>query len=157
MFFWCCGLLPAWAVPVGVAAAGMERDVHTVATLEMMKGHLIAAFDDDTRGQTPLAQAHATHPLHERYPELPDTLAAEHPALDRQLREALTRLQQGLGSQATNGDVARQVEAASQLLDQAAGALIPAETDMPLRFKRAGTDHLIIETTRASGESSDGQ
>jgi hypothetical protein len=95
--------------------------------------------------------------LHELYPELPDALATEHPALDRQLREALTRLRQGLGSQATRGDVARQVEAASQLLDQALGALIPAETAMPSRFERAGTDHLIIETTRASGESSDGR
>jgi hypothetical protein len=128
VFLWCCGLLLAWAVPTGAAAAGMEQDVRTAATLEMMKGHLIAALENSMRGQTPLAQAHAAHPLHEEYRELPDTLAKEHPTLDRQLREALTRLQQGLGSQATGGDVARQVEAASELLDQAAGALIPAET-----------------------------
>jgi hypothetical protein len=128
VFLWCCGPLLAWAVTLGAAAAEIERDVHTVATLEMMKGHLIAALENYTRGQTPLAQAHAAHPLHEEYRELPDTLAKEHPALDRQLQEALTRLQQGLGRQVTGGDVAQQVEAASQLLDQAAGALIPAET-----------------------------
>jgi hypothetical protein len=123
-----CGLQLAWAVPVGSAVAEMARDVHAAATLEMMKGHLIAAFENFKRGQTPLAQAHAAHPLHEHYPELPDTLAKEHPALDRQLREALTHLQQGLGSQTTSGDVAQKMEAASQLLDQAAGALISAET-----------------------------
>jgi hypothetical protein len=128
MFLSCCGLLLAWSVPVGAAVAGMERDVHTVAILEMMKGHLIAAFGNYTRGQKPLAQAHAAHPLHEQYDELPDTLAKEHSALDRQLREALTRLQQGLGSQATSGDISRQVDAATQLLDQTAGTLIPAET-----------------------------
>jgi hypothetical protein len=105
----------------------MERDVRTAATLEMMQGHLIAALENHKRGQTPLAQAHAAHPLHEHYPELPDTLAGEHPALDRQLSEALAHLQQGLGSQAASGDIATQVEAASQLLDQAAGMLIPAE------------------------------
>jgi hypothetical protein len=136
VFLWCCGLLLAWAAAVGAAAA-MERDVHTAATLEMMKGHLIAALENSTRGQTPLAQAHAAHPLHEEYRELPDTLAKEHPALDRQLREALTQLQQGLGSQATGGDVAQQVEAASELLDQAAGRSFPPKPAMPPPFKRA--------------------
>jgi hypothetical protein len=128
MCFWCCGLLLARTLPAGAAAAGMEQDIRTAATLEMMKGHLIAALENARRGQTPLAQAHAAHPLHEEYRELPDTLAKEHPALDEQLREGLTRLQQGVRSQATGGDIARQVDAVSQLVDQAAGALIPAET-----------------------------
>jgi hypothetical protein len=127
VFLCCCGLLLAQAAPVGAAAA-TEQDVRTAATLEMMKGHLIAAYENYQRGQTPLAQAHAAHPLHEEYRELPDTLAKDHPALDRQLQEALTRLQHGLGSQATGGNVARHVEAASELLDQAAGVLIPTET-----------------------------
>jgi hypothetical protein len=128
VFLCCCGLLLAWAAPVGAAEAATERDVRTAATLEMMKGHLIAAYENYQRGQTPLAQAHAAHPLHEDYRELPDTLAKDHPALDRQLQEALTRLQQGLGSQTTSDNVARQVKAASELVEQAAGALIPAET-----------------------------
>jgi hypothetical protein len=53
VFLWCCGLLLARAVPAGAAAT--ERDVHTAATLEMMKGHLIAAVENATRRQTPLA------------------------------------------------------------------------------------------------------
>jgi hypothetical protein len=149
----CCGLLLAWAVPVGAAAAGMERDVHTVATLEMMKGHLIAALENSTRGQTPLAQAHAAHPLHEEYRELPDTLAKEHPALDRQLREALTRVQQGLGSQATGGDVAQQVDAATQLLDQTAGALIPAETRRAPAFQAGVLIALLDEIAEEYAEA----
>ena len=44
VFLWCCGLLLAWAVPVGAAAAGMERDVHTVATLEMRSSEPSAAW-----------------------------------------------------------------------------------------------------------------
>ena len=143
VFLWCCGLLLARTVPAGAAAA-TERDVHTAATLEMMKGHLIAALGNSTRGQMPLAQAHAAHPLHEEYRELPDTLAKEHPALDRQLQEALTRLQQGLGGQPTGGDVARQVEAASELLDQAAEALIPAETRRTPAFQ-AGVLSVLLD------------
>lgn len=152
VYLWCCGLLLAWAAAVGVAAA-MERGVHTAATLEMMKGHLIAALENSTRGQTPLAQAHATHPLHEEYRELPDTLAKEHPALDRQLREALTQLQQGLGRQATGGDVAQQVEAASQLLDQAAGALIPAETRRAPAFHAGVLSALLDEIAEEYAEA----
>jgi inorganic triphosphatase YgiF len=153
VFLWCCGLLSAWAVLIGAAAAGMERDVHAVATLEMMKGHLIAAFENHQRGQTPLAQAHAAHPLHEQYPELPDTLAREHPALDRQLREALTHLQQGLGSQATSGDVATQVETASELVDQAAGALISAETRHAPAFQAGVLSALLEEIAEEYAEA----
>jgi hypothetical protein len=152
VFLCCCGLLLAWAAAVGAAAA-MERDVHTAATLEMMKGHLIAALENSTRGHTPLAQAHAAHPLHEEYRELPDTLAKEHPALDRQLQEALTRLQQGLGSQATGGDVAQQVEATSQLLDQAAGALIPAETRRTPAFHAGVLSALLDEIAEEYAEA----
>jgi hypothetical protein len=152
VFLYCCGLLLAWAVPGGAAAA-TERDVHTAATLEMMKGHLIAALENSTRRQTPLAQAHAAHPLHEEYRELPDTLAKEHPALDRQLQEALTRLQQGLGSQPTGGDVARQVEAASALVDQAAGALIPAETRRDPAFQAGVLSTLLDEVAEEYEEA----
>jgi hypothetical protein len=145
MFLWCCALLLARAAPIGAAAAGMERDVRTAATLEMMKGHLTAALENATHGQTPLAQAHAAHPLQEDYPELPDALAREHPALDGQLREALTRLPQGLGSQATGANVAQQVKAASELLDQAAGALISAETRRTPAFQ-AGVLSALLDS-----------
>ena len=148
-----CGLLLAWAVLIGATAAGVERDVHTAATLELMQGHLLAALENYRRGQTPLAQAHAAHPLHEHYSELPDTLAREHSALDRQLREALTHLQRGLGSQATSGDVAAQVEAASQLLEQTAAALIPAETRRTPAFQAGVLIALLDEIAAEYAEA----
>jgi inorganic triphosphatase YgiF len=91
--------------------------------------------------------------LHEEYPELPDTLAREHPTLDRQLREALSDLQQGKGSQATSSDVAMQVEAASQLLDQTAGTLIPAETRRAPAFQMGVLIALLEEIAEEYAEA----
>ena len=67
----------AWYLIASVGTANAEAEAYpqVAANLEFMQGHLIASLENYKLGQTPLAQAHAAHPLHEHYRNLPAEFA----------------------------------------------------------------------------------
>src|SRR3712207_4173143 len=88
---WLTAILLIWMIglPTGFARAEIHEPTEIAAHVELMQGHLIDSLENYQLGNTPLAQAHATHPLHEHYRELPASFAQARPYLDRALREAL--------------------------------------------------------------------
>ena len=137
------------------AQSSRWTDAHLrIATqLELMKGHLTSASADYKLGKIPLAQAHAAHPLHEEYKQLPATFQADHPEVDKALREALTRLQQDIAGE---GDVAafvKDVEMALESLDQALRTLIPADVRNTLSFQSAVLAALVGEVGEDYGQA----
>jgi hypothetical protein len=122
-----------------------EAQLQIATTFERIKGPMISARENYTLGKIPLAQAHATHPLHEEYGEVPSTFAADHPALDTALREALTWLQQGIGAQRDAAAFAAAVDALFQRLDHTLHAVLPVEIRASPQFRSAIMAHLIEE------------
>jgi hypothetical protein len=141
------GCLLSWMIVPNSASSGegMEEYVRVAARVKMMQGHLIASLENHKLGQTPLAQAHAAHPLHEDYGELPDTFAKAHPDLDKMVRDTLARLPQALGKETETSAYAKQVEAAIQLLDQVAIVLIPPDARKLPAFQAAVLTDLLEE------------
>jgi hypothetical protein len=132
-------------VTVTAETSWSEAQLQIATTLERMKGHLISARENYRRGQIPLAQAHATHPLHEEYKTLPSTFPRDHPWLDQPLREAFTRLQQSVGSQRDVAAIEAEANAVLQLLDQGLRSLLGTEIFHNPQFRSAISAHLLAE------------
>jgi hypothetical protein len=141
------GTLPAHGGSWTDAQLGMATKV------EMMKGHLRSALEDYRIGEIPLAQAHVGHALHEEYEAIAPTLGKARPALNKTLREALTRLQQGGGDQRDAATYGKEVESAFRVPDQALEALIPADVRKAPSFWAAVLAHLIEEVGEEYGEA----
>lgn len=138
-------LLGLFLAPTAVAAdsSWTEDQLKIATTFELMKGHLISARENAKQGKIPLAQAHAAHPLHEEYAELPSTFAATHPALDKTLREDLTRLQQSVDGGHDATAIGKAVDGVFKHLDHSLQTVIPADIRESARFRSAVVIHLI--------------
>jgi len=152
VLFVCLELLLS-QVAVAADNSWTEAQLRMATTFELIKGHLISALENHKLGKIPLAQAHAAHPLHEEYQALPSSFAADHPGLDKALREALTQLQQSMGSQRHAAVMGTEAEAVFQLLDHTLQAVLPAEIRNSLQFRSAVLAHLIEEVGEEYGEA----
>jgi len=109
-----------------LTASWTHVQLHTAVQVEMMKGHLASSVANYQRGNLPLAQAHAAHPLHEHYQHaFPVHFQHEHPDVAAQLRGALTRLPRSVQASAEAGTYHGEVTHVEQLLDQALTAVVP--------------------------------
>jgi hypothetical protein len=138
-------LLGLFLAPTAVAADSpwTEDQLKIATTFELMKGHLISARENAKQGKIPLAQAHAAHPLHEEYAELPSTFAADHPALDKTLREDLTRLQQSVGGGRDATALGKAVDGVFKHLDHSLRTVISADIRDSAQFRSAVVIHLV--------------
>jgi hypothetical protein len=137
----------------GAANAEPHDYSRTAAKLELMQGHLIASLENYKLGQTALAQAHAAHPLHEHYSDLPAAFAKEHAELDNMVRDMLARLPQRLGENIDVNVYASHVREATRLLDQVGTILIPAEIRTTSAFQAAVLAHLLEEVAEEYDEA----
>jgi hypothetical protein len=137
--------LGLFLVPTAVAADSpwTEDQLKIATTFELMKGHLTSARENAKQGKIPLAQAHAAHPLHEEYAELPSTFATDHPALDKTLREDLTRLQQSVDGKHDATALGTAVDGVFKHLDHSLRTVIPADIRESAQFRSAVVLHLL--------------
>ena len=138
---------------IRTADADAEAYPHVAANLELMQGHLIASLENYKLGQTPLAQAHAAHPLHEHYSNLPATFAKDHADLNKLVQEMLARLPQSLSAKVDIETYATQVQDAARLLEQVGMILIPAEIRATPTFQAAVLIHLLDEIAEEYSEA----
>jgi hypothetical protein len=144
-----------WDIMASVGTAASDTDAYPsiAATLELMQGHLIASLENFMLGQTPLAQVHAAHPLHEHYRNLPAGFAKDHRDLDKLLQDTLARLPQILSDKVDIETYATQVQGAARLLEQVGIILIPAEIRTTLTFQAAVLIHLLEEIAEEYAEA----
>lgn len=139
--------LCGWAMAAsgGTGRAEPNDYARIAVDLELMQGHLIASLENYKLGQTALAQAHAAHPLHEHYSDLPATFAKEHADLDKMVRETLARLSQSLNEKVDVNAYASLAQDAARLLEQVNMILIPPDTRTTAAFQAAVLVHVLEE------------
>lgn len=137
----------AWTITAsgGTGKAEPNDYARIAVDLELMQGHLIASLENHKLGQTALAQAHAAHPLHEHYSDLPASFAAEHADLDKMVRETLARLSQSLQEKVDVNAYASLVHDAARLLEQVSMILIPPDIRTTAAFQATVLVHVLEE------------
>lgn len=137
----------------GSPEADPDAFPHIAAHLELMQGHLIASLENYKLGQTALAQAHAAHPLHEHYRQLPAAFAKDHADLDKLVQDTLARLPQSLNDNVDIHTYATQIQDTTRLLEQVSMILIPTDIHTTPAFQVAVLRHLLEEVAEEYAEA----